>query len=66
MHPVTRGGANGGVIGRAIVGCMRTAGFDWSLDSAQCKEAPGATNAYCYAPREWFARTVTMAQLAFD
>ena len=64
-HPEARGGASG-VIGHTIVGCMTAAGFDWSLDNALCREAPVATNAYCYAPREWFARTVTVAQLAFD
>jgi hypothetical protein len=64
-HPDQRG-RSAGVIGRDIIGCMKDAGFDWTLDAPQCKEAPVATNSYCYLPKESFARTVTLAQLAFD
>ena len=64
-HPDQRGGSKG-VIGRAIVQCMQSAGFEWNLGEAQCQEAPVATNSYCYLPKARFARAVTLAQLAFD
>ncbi len=64
-HPDQRHGSSG-VIGREIVSCMKTAGFDWTEELAQCKEAPVATNSYCYLPHQKFDRTITLAQLAFD
>jgi hypothetical protein len=64
-HPDQRGGS-AGVIGRGVIDCMQAAGFEWTPEAAQCKEAPVATNSYCYLPRARFARAVTEAQLAFD
>jgi hypothetical protein len=64
-HPDQRG-RSAGVIGRDIRTCMKIAGFEWVPESSQCKEAPVATNSYCYLPRAGFARAVTLAQLAFD
>ena len=64
-HPDQRGGS-AGVIGRDIIGCMEAAGFAWTPEAAQCKEAPVATNNYCYLPKARFARAVTLAQLSFD
>ncbi len=64
-HPQQRGGTTG-VIGHDIVACMKTAGFEWTQELAQCKEAPVATNSYCYLPKTRFDRTITLAQLAFD
>jgi hypothetical protein len=55
-----------GVIGKYIVSCMASSGFDWSDRSPLCREAPVATNGYCYEPTAWFDRVVTQAQLAFD
>jgi hypothetical protein len=64
-HPDQRRGSTG-VIGRDIISCMQAAGFDWTPDAARCKEAPVATNSYCYLPKARFDRAVTLAQLAFD
>lgn len=64
-HPEARGGRSG-VISRQIVACMLMAGYSWSDRTAQCQDAPVATNGYCYEPAGWFDRTVTTAQLFFD
>ena len=64
-HPNERFG-HAGVIGGDIVACMSAAGYDWTQELAQCKEAPVATNSYCYLPKAGFDRTITLAQLAFD
>ncbi|PPD43384.1 MAG: hypothetical protein CTY15_10175 [Methylocystis sp.] len=64
-HPDARGGKTG-VIGRHIVSCMSASGFQWSQDEARCREAPVASNAYCYQPAAWFDRAIVTAQLAFD
>jgi hypothetical protein len=64
-HPEARGG-NSGVISRQIIFCMQAAGYRWSERTAQCQDAPVATNGYCYEPAAWFDRAVTTAQLAFD
>ncbi len=64
-HPYERGGSSG-VIGRDIISCMQAVGFVWTPEAAQCKEAPVATNSYCYLPKARFDRAVTLAQLAFD
>ncbi|QGM45975.1 hypothetical protein [Methylocystis heyeri] len=64
-HPEARG-AGSGVISRQIVACMRTAGYNWSERTAQCQDAPVATNGYCYEPVAWFDRAVTTTQLMFD
>ena len=64
-HPEARGGRSG-VISRQIVTCMQTAGYRWSDRTAQCQDAPVATNGYCYEPTAWFDRAVTTAQLVFD
>lgn len=64
-HPDARGGATG-VISRHIVSCMEGSGYAWTDGSSRCREAPMATNGYCYAPQAWFDRAITTAQLAFN
>lgn len=64
-HPDARGGKSG-VIGRHIVACMNAAGFRWTDGAPRCREAPVATNGYCYEPADWFDRAIVTAQLAFD
>jgi hypothetical protein len=64
-HPEARGGKSG-MIGRRIVVCMNASGFQWTDAAPRCQEAPVATNAYCYAPVDWFDRAIVTAQLAFD
>ena len=60
------GGGSTGVIGRQIVACMRKSGFDWIDQAPLCREAPMATNGYCYQSASWFGRAITNAQLAFN
>ncbi len=64
-HPDARH-SRSGVIGKYIVSCMASSGFDWTGESQLCREAPVATNGYCYEPAAWFDRVVTNAQLAFN
>ena len=64
-NPAARGGTSG-VIGRQIVACMQKAGFDWAAQTPLCREAPMATNGYCYQSASWFGRAITNAQLAFN
>jgi hypothetical protein len=64
-HPEARHGRSG-VIGRYIVSCMASSGFDWSDNSDLCQQAPVATNGYCYQHTAWFDRAVTQAQLLFN
>jgi hypothetical protein len=64
-YPAARHG-NTGVIGRYIVSCMASSGFDWTGESQLCREAPAPTNGYCYEPAAWFDRAVTTAQLVFN
>lgn len=64
-HPEARQSSSG-VIGRHIVACMSSAGYEWTEQLAQCQEAPVAANGYCYLPSDWFGRRVTLAQLALE
>jgi hypothetical protein len=64
-YPDARRGRSG-IIGKYIVSCMASSGFDWTDQSQLCREAPVATNGYCYEPTAWFDRVVTQAQLAFN
>ncbi len=65
-HPENRGRDEAGVIGKHIVGCMKTAGYFWSGEHKHCQDAPVATNPLCYLPRATFGRAVTLAQVAFE
>ena len=64
-NPAARGGTSG-VIGRQIVACMQKAGFDWAAQTPLCREAPMATNGYCYQSASWLDRVITGAQLVFN
>ena len=64
-NPEARGGSTG-VIGRQIVACMQKSGFDWAAEAPLCREAPVATNGYCYQSAAWLDRAITGAQLAFN
>ena len=64
-NPAARGGSSG-VIGRQIVACMRKSGFDWVDRAPLCREAPVATNGYCYQSASWLDRAITGVQLAFN
>ncbi len=64
-HPDARR-SQSGVIGQYIVSCMASSSFGWTDQARFCREAPVATNGYCYEPIAWFDRLVTQAQLAFN
>ncbi|WP_051133900.1 hypothetical protein [Methylocystis sp. ATCC 49242] len=59
-YPDARRGRSG-IIGKYIVSCTASSGFDWTDQSQLCREAPVATNGYCYEPTAWFDRVVTQA-----
>lgn len=65
-HPAQRRDDKGGVISSHIVGCMKSAGYDWTTAHLHCQEAPLATNPLCYMPRNALARAVTAAQVQFE
>ena len=65
-HPENRRSDAGRVIGKHIVGCMKTAGYIWTTEHKHCLEAPVATNALCYLPTGAFGRAVTLAQVSFE
>ena len=64
-HPENRRADTGNVIYNHIRGCMKMAGYVWTSDHKHCKEAPLATNPFCYLPSGAFDRAVTSAQVAF-
>lgn len=54
------------VIGAQIIACMKKSGFNHVTDPALCREAPVATNGFCYEPAAWVDRAITRFQLAFN
>lgn len=65
-HPEARLGVDVSVIHKHILGCMQEAGYEWSPTHRNCKDAPVATNPYCYLPTAGFDRTITAFQLRFE
>jgi hypothetical protein len=65
-HPEARLGADTNIIDEHIRACMRNAGYEWSPEHRNCKDAPVATNPYCYLPVGGFDRTITAFQLKFE
>ncbi len=65
-HPEARLGANPAVLHRAITGCMQEAGYEWDGGHRHCKDAPVATNAFCYIPTAAFDRAITGFQMNFE
>ena len=49
-----------------IVQCMKGFGYEWTTGRKRCKEAPVATNAYCYLPTRPFDRVVTELLMMFE
>jgi hypothetical protein len=48
-----------------IVGCMRNAGYDWSLLPGRCApKYQTVVNPYCYEPQGWMARLSYKTELA--
>jgi hypothetical protein len=65
-HPEARQGADPAILHGAITGCMKEAGYEWDGGHRHCKEAPVATNAFCYMPLASFDRTITGFQMNFE
>ena len=65
-HPEARRGTDDKTIQNHITACMRDAGYEWTIRHRGCKEAPLATNPYCYLPIALFDRTITSIQLRFE
>lgn len=64
-HPESRRSDKGRLIHFHIRDCMKTAGYVWESGQEHCKEAPLATNPFCYLPENAFERMVTGLQVAF-
>jgi hypothetical protein len=47
------------VMQNRVVECMKGFGYEWTPSHTRCKEAPVATNPFCYLPTRGFDRTVT-------
>jgi hypothetical protein len=58
--------ANPRLIHEKIVGCMDRLGYDWSNETEHCREAPLATNVYCYLPKAALARQIVAFQSKFE
>jgi hypothetical protein len=65
-HPQERQRDTGHVIKDHIVGCMKAAGYHWTVEHRHCQEAPVSMNPLCYLPDEPFSRVVTLAQVVFE
>ncbi|MGB5084978.1 MAG: hypothetical protein WBO09_10310 [Methylocystis silviterrae] len=65
-HPEARRGADPVVLYKAITGCMKEAGYEWDAGHRHCKDAPVATNHFCYAPTAPFDRAITLLQMSFE
>lgn len=65
-HPEARQGADPAALHKAITGCMADAGYEWDASHRHCKDAPVATNPFCYAPTAPFDRAITLMQMSFE
>lgn len=65
-HPEARQGADAAVLHKAITGCMKEAGYEWDPSHRHCKDAPIATNPFCYVPTAPFDRAITGLQMKFE
>ncbi len=65
-HPEARRGADPTIIHNAITACMKEAGYVWDGNHRHCKDAPVATNPFCYLPTSSFDRTITNIQMSFE
>ncbi len=65
-HPDARRGADPAIIHKTIVSCMKDAGYAWETSHRHCKDAPVATNPFCYIPVDAFDRAITGIQMNFE
>jgi hypothetical protein len=65
-HPEARRGAGSAVLNAGIVDCMKKAGYQWNTEHGRCRDAPVATNPFCYLPINSFDRTIASVQMSFE
>lgn len=65
-HPDARRGGGREIIHSHIIACMNDVGYEWLPEHKHCKDAPLATNPFCYLPAGAFDRAVTSIQLKFE
>lgn len=49
-----------------IIACMKRFRYEWAADHPRCREAPVATNPFCYLPMQPFDRWLTRLQMALE
>ncbi len=54
------------MIGEKISACMADLGYEWSVEQDHCKEAPLATNVFCYLPTGTMDRRIVAFQMGFE
>jgi len=64
-HPEERR-TNPGLVRAEILKCMDRLGYDWTTDHEHCREAPVATNEFCYLPKDRFGRVLVAFQMKFE
>jgi hypothetical protein len=57
---------NSPIINDDIIACMKRNGYEWTSDHRRCREAPVATNPFCYLPTKGFDRWFTRLQMALE
>jgi hypothetical protein len=64
-HPLERR-SNPGIVRDEIKHCMDRLGYEWSDGHEHCREAPLATNEFCYLPKDRFGRVLVAFQMKFE
>jgi len=54
------------LISEKITACMTDLGYEWSAEHDHCKEAPLATNVFCYLPTGAMDRKIVAFQMGFE
>jgi len=54
------------LISEKIVACMADLGYDRSDEHEHCREAPLATNVFCYLPKAPMQRSIVAFQMKFE
>jgi hypothetical protein len=54
------------LISEKITACMSDLGYEWSAEHDHCKEAPLATNVFCYLPTGAMDRKIVAFQMGFE
>jgi len=63
--PLERG-KGGDRLGQHIRQCMSLLGYEWVTEHPHCREAPLATNNFCYLPQKPFERAIVAFQMKFE